>query len=75
MNGTNEIEGAKQKMHEICGKKRWPKPTYRIVKEEGPSHERKLYVQFRLKLSSACYLQKEMRGPKLKMLRTLLLRL
>ncbi|CAL5390413.1 unnamed protein product [Camellia sinensis] len=41
MNGTNEIEGAKQKMHEICGKKRWPKPTYWIVKEEGPSHERK----------------------------------
>ncbi|CAL5392107.1 unnamed protein product [Camellia sinensis] len=28
MNGTNEIEGAKQKLHEICGKKRWPKPTY-----------------------------------------------
>ncbi|KAF5949439.1 hypothetical protein HYC85_011432 [Camellia sinensis] len=41
MNGTNEIEGAKQKLHEICGKKRWPKPTYQIVKKEGPSHERK----------------------------------
>ncbi|KAL7249231.1 hypothetical protein ACSBR1_011395 [Camellia fascicularis] len=41
MNLTNEIEGAKQKLHDICGKKRWPKPTYRIVKEEGPSHERK----------------------------------
>ncbi|KAL7217907.1 hypothetical protein ACSBR2_011187 [Camellia fascicularis] len=41
MNGTNEIEGAKQKLHEICGKKRWLKPTYRMVKEEGPSHERK----------------------------------
>ncbi|THG18854.1 hypothetical protein TEA_005633 [Camellia sinensis var. sinensis] len=41
MNLTNEIEGAKQKLHDICGKKRWPKPTYRTVKEEGPSHERK----------------------------------
>ncbi|CAL5390408.1 unnamed protein product [Camellia sinensis] len=41
MNGTNEIEGAKQKLHEICGKKRWPKPTYQIVRKEGPSHERK----------------------------------
>ncbi|PSR95590.1 Ribonuclease 3-like protein [Actinidia chinensis var. chinensis] len=36
-----EIEGAKQKLHELCGKKRWPKPSYRIEKEEGPSHERK----------------------------------
>ncbi|GMP52373.1 hypothetical protein CsSME_00018215 [Camellia sinensis var. sinensis] len=29
MNLTTEIEGAKQKLHDICGKKRWPKPTYR----------------------------------------------
>ena len=24
-----EIEGAKQKLHELCGKKKWPKPTYK----------------------------------------------
>ncbi|GMP52376.1 hypothetical protein CsSME_00018215 [Camellia sinensis var. sinensis] len=30
MNLTTEIEGAKQKLHDICGKKRWPKPTYRF---------------------------------------------
>ncbi|CAL5405512.1 unnamed protein product [Camellia sinensis] len=29
--GTNEIEGAKQKLHELCGKKRWPKPSYRCM--------------------------------------------
>lgn len=29
VNGTYEIEGAKQKLHELCGKKRWPKPSYR----------------------------------------------
>lgn len=23
------IEGAKQKLHELCGKKKWPKPKYR----------------------------------------------
>ncbi|GMP65278.1 hypothetical protein CsSME_00026143 [Camellia sinensis var. sinensis] len=39
--GTNEIEGAKQKLHELCGKKRWPKPSYRIEREVGPAHERK----------------------------------
>lgn len=26
--GTTEIEGAKQKLHALCGKKRWPKPYY-----------------------------------------------
>lgn len=41
LNGANEIDGAKQKLHELCGKKRWPKPTYRIEKEVGPAHERK----------------------------------
>ncbi|KAA8523646.1 hypothetical protein F0562_010069 [Nyssa sinensis] len=41
INGTNEIEGAKQKLHELSNKKKLPKPSYRIVKEEGPAHERK----------------------------------
>ena len=27
----NEIEAAKQKLHELCCKKKWPKPTYRYV--------------------------------------------
>ncbi|PON41196.1 Ribonuclease III [Parasponia andersonii] len=35
-----EIEGAKQKLHELCGKKKWPKPVYKIEKEEGPAHGR-----------------------------------
>jgi dsRNA-specific ribonuclease len=26
-----EIEGAKQKLHELCGKKKWPKPNYKYV--------------------------------------------
>lgn len=28
-NGKYEIEGAKQKLHEVCGKRKWPKPSYR----------------------------------------------
>ncbi|XP_058210064.1 ribonuclease 3-like protein 2 isoform X2 [Rhododendron vialii] len=42
--GTTEIEGAKEKLHTICGKKRWPKPYYGNVKESGPFHER-IYVR------------------------------
>ena len=29
LDGSFEIEGAKQMLHELCGKKKWPKPTYR----------------------------------------------
>ena len=39
ISGPFEIEGAKQKLHELCGKKKWPKPTYIIEKETGPPHE------------------------------------
>ncbi|KAI9186292.1 hypothetical protein LWI28_015932 [Acer negundo] len=39
--GNFEIEGAKQKLHEICCKKKWPKPTYKIEKDEGPAHDKK----------------------------------
>lgn len=29
VNEMNEIEAAKQKLHELCDKKKWPKPSYR----------------------------------------------
>lgn len=29
LNRDGEIEGAKQKLHELCGKKKWPKPNYK----------------------------------------------
>lgn len=41
VNDQNEIESAKQKLHELCGKKKWPKPTYRIEKEVGLAHEKR----------------------------------
>ncbi|CAK9181376.1 unnamed protein product [Ilex paraguariensis] len=41
LNGTNDIEGAKQKLHEFCDKKKWPKPSYKIESEAGPSHEKR----------------------------------
>ncbi|KAK3030038.1 hypothetical protein RJ639_038137 [Escallonia herrerae] len=50
LNGIGEIEGAKQKLNELCGKKKWPKPNYRIEKEVGPAHERSFIcsVQFEI---------------------------
>ncbi|XWS11251.1 hypothetical protein CRYUN_Cryun38cG0068000 [Craigia yunnanensis] len=41
INGSFEIEGAKQKLHELCNKKKWPKPIYELEKDEGRSHEKK----------------------------------
>ncbi|XP_019194385.1 PREDICTED: ribonuclease 3-like protein 2 isoform X1 [Ipomoea nil] len=38
---TKGNDGAKQKLYELCGKRKWPKPTYRVEKELGPSHDRK----------------------------------
>lgn len=31
IDGKFEIEAAKQKLHELCGKKKWPKPIYKYV--------------------------------------------
>ncbi|XVF77383.1 hypothetical protein PTKIN_Ptkin14bG0038600 [Pterospermum kingtungense] len=46
--GIMEIDGsfeivsnAKQKLHEICGKQKWPKPLYELEKDEGRPHEKK----------------------------------
>nr|XP_023907736.1 ribonuclease 3-like protein 2 [Quercus suber]POF16737.1 ribonuclease 3-like protein 2 [Quercus suber] len=36
-----EIDGAKQKLHELCGKKKWPKPIYSLEKDEGPPQDKK----------------------------------
>ncbi|KAL4618845.1 hypothetical protein ACB092_06G039500 [Castanea dentata] len=41
LNKSFEIEGAKQKLHEVCQKKRWATPRYSIGKEEGPSNDKK----------------------------------
>ena len=42
LNGSFEIEGAKQKLHELCCKKKWPKATYRyeiLYHEQGRIRE------------------------------------
>ncbi|XWS09768.1 hypothetical protein CRYUN_Cryun39dG0017700 [Craigia yunnanensis] len=41
IDGSFEIEGAKQKLHELCGKKKLPTPIYELEKDEGRPHEKK----------------------------------
>ncbi|XP_030932110.1 ribonuclease 3-like protein 2 [Quercus lobata] len=41
LNKSLEIEGAMQKLHEFCQKKRWAIPNYSIAKAEGPPHAKK----------------------------------
>ncbi|KAK8479463.1 hypothetical protein V6N13_134092 [Hibiscus sabdariffa] len=36
-----EMEGAKQKLHELCNKRKWSRPIYELEKDEGPPHEKK----------------------------------
>ncbi|XP_044473641.1 ribonuclease 3-like protein 2 [Mangifera indica] len=47
VDGKLEI-GAKQKLHEICSKKKWPKPTYQTEKDEGPSHDKKFICSVKI---------------------------
>ncbi|XP_021755481.1 ribonuclease 3-like protein 2 [Chenopodium quinoa] len=41
VNEKYEIESAKQKLNDLCGKKKWSKATYRIEKEVGLGQEKK----------------------------------
>ncbi|PHU22484.1 Ribonuclease 3-like protein 2 [Capsicum chinense] len=38
---NREFERAKQKLNELCGKKKWPKPTYRVERQVGPAHDKR----------------------------------
>ncbi|KAH0468492.1 hypothetical protein IEQ34_003525 [Dendrobium chrysotoxum] len=38
-NGGEEVDGSKQRLHELCSKKRWQKPIYSLEEKEGPAHD------------------------------------
>ncbi|XP_006654218.1 ribonuclease 3-like protein 2 [Oryza brachyantha] len=39
--GVGELRECKQKLNEQCSRKNWPKPIFKLEKEDGPAHERK----------------------------------
>lgn len=53
VNGSTEIEGSKQKLHELCRRKRWPKPNYKIEKEIGPAHDRRFICSVQIEIPEA----------------------
>ncbi|KAH9622866.1 hypothetical protein KSS87_007869 [Heliosperma pusillum] len=53
VNENNEIEAAKQKLHELCGKKKWVKPSYRVEKELGLAHEKKFICSVEIETAEA----------------------
>ncbi|KAJ6819856.1 ribonuclease 3-like protein 2 [Iris pallida] len=56
-NGAREEKDcSKQKLYELCTKKHWPKPVYRIEKDEGPSHDKKFICSVRVVTSEEDYI-------------------
>lgn len=43
-NGSCEIDGAKQKLHELCSKKKWPKPSYRYENFHIGRSDKSLFI-------------------------------
>ncbi|KAI5428796.1 hypothetical protein KIW84_033703, partial [Lathyrus oleraceus] len=53
IDGTFEVEAAKQKLYAICGIKKWPKPVYSIVKDEGTPQDKKFVTAVQIATPSA----------------------
>ncbi|KAL6536792.1 hypothetical protein OROMI_026373 [Orobanche minor] len=51
LNSDSEI-GAKQRLHELCGKKKWPKPIYKIQSEVGRAHEKSYKCSVEIEIST-----------------------
>uniref|UniRef100_A0A7N0VB49 Uncharacterized protein n=1 Tax=Kalanchoe fedtschenkoi TaxID=63787 RepID=A0A7N0VB49_KALFE len=47
-----EIDGAKQKLLELCGKNNWPKPSFRVEKKNGPTHDRRFVCVIHIKTNN-----------------------
>ncbi|KAL8225683.1 hypothetical protein R6Q57_018240 [Mikania cordata] len=58
LNHLVQTEGAKQKVCQICNKKKWPKPTYRIEQELGPAHDKRYISTVQVELADAILLVK-----------------
>ncbi|XP_042519282.1 uncharacterized protein LOC122093099 [Macadamia integrifolia] len=55
VNGAEEIEGAKHKLNELCGKKKWRQAKYRVEREVGLPHERKFICSVQVETVDGTY--------------------
>lgn len=51
-NGGEEVDGSKQRLHELCSKKRWQKPVYSLEEKEGPAHDTKFLCSVKVSFNS-----------------------
>ncbi|XP_076914876.1 ribonuclease 3-like protein 3 [Bidens hawaiensis] len=52
-NESMETEAAKQKLYQLCSKKKWSTPTYKVEQELGPSHDKRFVASVAINLSDA----------------------
>ncbi|KAI3675773.1 hypothetical protein L1987_85366 [Smallanthus sonchifolius] len=57
-NELMEIEGAKQKLNELCYKKKWPKPIFKVEQELGPLHDKRCISSVQVELSDRIFFVK-----------------
>ncbi|XP_076933664.1 ribonuclease 3-like protein 2 [Bidens hawaiensis] len=50
-NKSTEIKDAKKILHELCDKKKLPKPTYKVEQELGPHHDKRFVSSAQVELS------------------------
>ncbi|KAF8391577.1 hypothetical protein HHK36_023883 [Tetracentron sinense] len=50
-----EIEGSKQKLNELCSKKRWRNPCYKVDKELGPAHKKRFLCSVKIETEDGVY--------------------
>ncbi|XP_020264055.1 ribonuclease 3-like protein 2, partial [Asparagus officinalis] len=55
--GGEESNTAKHKLNEMCSKKHWPKPVYRMEGEEGPPHDKKFACSVQVRISNKEYFE------------------
>ncbi|XP_008775637.3 ribonuclease 3-like protein 2 [Phoenix dactylifera] len=51
-----QIQGSKQKLHELCSKKRWPKPVYKTEREDGPPHDKRFVCSVQVETSDNTFI-------------------
>ncbi|KAL1556268.1 ribonuclease 3-like protein 2 [Salvia divinorum] len=66
LNMDGEIEEAKQKLYEVCGKKKWPKPNYKILKEDGFAHQKRFTCSVEIEISIGILVMEGKEKPRVK---------
>ncbi|XP_072981407.1 ribonuclease 3-like protein 2 isoform X1 [Typha angustifolia] len=53
---AGEQKESKQKLNELCSKMNWPKPIYKVEKEQGPAHGKKFMCSVQVETSDNTFI-------------------